>query len=103
MDEASWNKILTSVKPVSLSIEGLLRSAKPLSLENNKLKLGVYYKFHKDKLDEMKTKKMLEEIVLNIFGKEISIECTLTEVPPKVQLTEVNNQNIINVAEQMFS
>lgn len=103
MDEITWKKILSEVKPLSVSIAGLLSSAKPLSFEDNKIKLGVYYKFHKDKLEEAKTKKMLEDVVLNILGKEIRIECCLAEAPVRQELTEVNNQNIITVAKQMFS
>lgn len=103
MDEIAWKKILAGVKPISLSIAGLLNSAKPLSLEEDKLKLGVYYKFHKDKLEEAKTKKMLEDIALNIFGREIRIECCLEAAPARQELTDVANPNIISVAEQMFS
>ncbi len=103
MDENSWKKILAEVKPISLSIAGLLSSAKPLSLEDHSLKLGVYYQFHKDKLEETKTKKMLEDIALNIFGREIRIECYLETAPAKQELTDVANPNIISVAEQMFS
>ncbi len=103
MDETTWKKILDGVKPISLSIAGLLNSAKPISLENNSLKLGVYYQFHKDKLEETKTKKMLEEIALSVMGQEVRIECCLAEAPKKVELTNVSNQNIISVAEQMFS
>lgn len=103
MDETTWKEILSRVKPLSISIAGLLSSAKPLSLEDNKLILSVYYKFHKDKLEETKTKKMLEGIALNVLGKDIRIECCLAEAPIKRELTDVNNQNIISVAEQMFS
>ena len=103
MDEIAWKKILAGVKPLSLSIAGLLSSAKPLSLEDDRLKLGVYYQFHKDKLEETKTKKMLEDIALGIFGREIRIECCLEQAPARQELTDVANPNIISVAEQMFS
>ncbi len=103
MDDFTWKKILAEVKPISLSIAGLLNSAKLLGFEDNRIKLGVYYQFHKDKLEETKTKKMLEDIALSIFGKEVRIECCLEEAPARQELTDVNNQNIINVAEQMFS
>ena len=103
MDEMSWKRILEGVKPISLSVAGLLNSAKPLSFENNNLKLGVYYQFHKDKLEEAKTKKMLEDIALNVFGRDVRIECCLSEAPLKRELTDVKNENIISVAEQMFS
>ncbi len=102
MDEMSWKRILEGVKPISLSIAGLLNSAKPISFEDNNLKLGVYYKFHKDKLEEAKTKKMIEEIALGVFGRDIRIECCLAEAPAKRELTDVKNENIISVAEQMF-
>jgi hypothetical protein len=103
MDEISWKKILSGVKPISLSVAGLLGSAKPLGLEDNRLKLGVAYKFHKDKLEEAKTKKMLEDIVLSVLGKDVRIECCLAEELKKEQLTESRNENIITVAEEMFS
>ncbi len=103
MDDFTWKKILAGVKPISLSIAGLLNSAKPLSFEDDKLKLRVYYQFHKDKLEETKTKKMLEDIAMSIFGREVRIECCLEAAPAKQELTDVNNQNIISVAEQMFS
>lgn len=103
MDEASWNKILAEVKPLSVSIEGLLRSSKPLFYDGKKLQLGVYYKFHKDKLEELKTKKMLEDVAQKVFQTQVVIECSLSELPKKVELTDVQNQNIIATAEQMFS
>jgi hypothetical protein len=103
MDSNIWTKLVSEVKEQSMSIGGLLGATKPMELEGNNLKLGVYYKFHKDKLEETKTKKMLEDIALNIFGKDIRIECCLAEAPVKRELTDVTNQNIITVAEQMFS
>ena len=102
MDETTWNKILSNVKPVSASIEGLLRSSKPLEFEGNYLKIGVSYKFHKDKLEETKTKTMLEGVFQKVLEKDIRFECLITE-QPKVQLTDPKIENIMTVAEEMFS
>jgi hypothetical protein len=105
MDETAWNKILSSVKPISASIEGLLRSAKPIGIEGKSLKLSVYYKFHKDKLEEAKTKKMLEDVALAIFGEDLRIECLLAEAPV-VQSTNVidtNEGNVVRAAEELFA
>lgn len=103
MDDIAWKKLLSEVKPVSISIEGLLRSAKPLGLEGNNLKLGVYYKFHKDKLEEARNRKILEEAALKVFEKNIRIQCLLTEAPSNIQLTENTNENIMTAAEEIFS
>ncbi|MFZ3301679.1 MAG: hypothetical protein WA152_03140 [Microgenomates group bacterium] len=103
MDSNTWSKLISAVKEQSMSIGGLLSSAHVLDLNDNNLKLGVYYKFHKDKLEEAKTRKMLEDACLNVLGNDTRIEFCLAEAPVRQQLTEVNNQNIITVAEQMFS
>lgn len=106
MDETSWKKILSEVKPLSISVAGLLSSAKPLVFENNKLILSVYYKFHKDKLEEAKTKKMLEDIALNVFGRDIRIECCLEEAPAvqnRPNVVDANESNIIKAAEALFA
>lgn len=103
MDETTWKKILSEVKPISFSVASLLNSTKLLDFSGDKLKLGVYYKFHKDKLDEIKNKTILENAMQKIFEKQITIECTLTDLPPKSELTERVNQNIMTAAEEIFN
>lgn len=98
-----WDKILKEVKLINASIEALLRSSKPMGFDGHKLKLGVFYKFHKDKLEETKNKKMLEDVATKIFEKTIRVECLLTEPSKKIQLTESKDDNIINVAEEIFN
>ena len=103
MDEAVWSKILNNIKPVSPSIEALLRSSQLKTLDGNKLKLAVYYKFHKDKLEENKNKKLIEDSILSILSKQITLEIGLVDAPVKSELTGVTNQNIMTAAEEIFS
>lgn len=103
MDSNTWSKLISAVKSQSISIGGLLNSARVVELNDRCLRLSVYYKFHKDKLEEAKTKKMLENALQSVLGTNLNIEFGLVEAPQKVQLTDVNNQNIISVAEEMFS
>lgn len=103
MDEKSWSKILAEVKPISISIAALLGSTKLLKFEGDKLDLGVYYKFHKDKLEENKNKQILEEAFRKVFDRQIKIECILTDAPPKTELTDIENKNIMTAAEEIFS
>ena len=74
-----------------------------MKFDGDKLNLGVYYKFHKDKLEENKNKQILEEALKRVFDKQIKFECTLTEAPPQVELTDTENKNIMSVAEEIFS
>jgi len=65
--------------------------------------LGVYYKFHKDKLEENRNKEILESIFFKVLGKNVTYECVLTEIPKRSELTDVVNQNIMTAAEEIFS
>lgn len=103
MDEMNWNKLLAEVKPLSASIEGLLRNTKPLEFDGKKLKLSVSYKFHKDKLDEAKNKKLIEDAAEKVLLSQVIIECTVSDTPVNLHLTKVTSENIMAVAEEMFS
>ena len=111
--EENWKSILAKLKPINSTIEALLRATKPIGVKGNILKLGVFYKFHKERLEDIKYRKIFEDVVAEIFGKPIKLVCTLTEPPqrkeqPVVQkvedvLTEGEDKDIIKIAEEIFS
>ncbi|MBL7036288.1 DNA polymerase III subunit gamma/tau [Candidatus Microgenomates bacterium] len=111
LDETTWKKFLAAVKPVNASIEALLRSSKLIGFEGDDLCLGVYYKFHKEKLEELKTKKILEDIATQILHRKICLRYNLSDQPEKtteavtetVVLTEGEDEDIIKAAEDIFS
>lgn len=101
-NEEAWKKILAQVKPINASMEALLRSSKPLNYDGNTLTLGVYYKFHKERLEESSHRKILEQVVTNILNSETRVACTLMEAPLNAPLTDDKDKDIIRVAEEIF-
>ena len=109
-----WKRILATVKPINTSIEALLRAAKPLSYDGKNLTLGVFYKFHKERLEDFHHRRILEEVASEILGSVTRITCILTEPPVKkmeqletpqkeeVVLTEGGDKDIIRVAKEIF-
>lgn len=83
VDDAVWRDVLIKVKPINASIEALLRSSRPLSFDGKSITLGVFYKFHKERLEDGRNRKILEDVVTGIFGTPVKIVCTLTEAPKK--------------------
>src|SRR3989344_9031401 len=77
--EETWGQILTQIKPRNSSTEALLRAAKPLSLDGSVLTLGVYYRFHKERLEANPHRDILEEVVEGVLGNRVRVVCTLTE------------------------
>jgi len=105
MEAATWKKILDMLRPVRASVEILLRSAKPISFDGNDLVVGVYYKFHKDSLDDIKNKIIFEDVLKQVFNKNITVECVLCE-PQKIQsdVKPAALQDDISVtAEEIFT
>ncbi|MEK7471012.1 MAG: hypothetical protein AAB622_03385 [Patescibacteria group bacterium] len=106
-----WRSILSAVRPINASIEALLRAAKPIDYDGKTLTLGVYYKFHKERLEDSTHRKVLEDVVAGILNSPTRIICTLTEPPvkkiieegeKKPVLTEGEDRDIIKVAEEIF-
>ena len=83
LDDEVWSRILTEIKPVNASTEALLRASKPVGYDGKTLTLGVYYKFHKEKLETNFHRNLLESALQNVTGDNIRVVCTLTEPPLK--------------------
>lgn len=110
-----WRLILTQVKSINTSIEALLRAAKPINFDGKNLTLGVYYKFHKERLEDGSHKRILEDVVAKVLKLPVKVICTLTQPPMRAvdqdrdennktapTLTEANDKDIIEVAKQIF-
>jgi len=107
-----WKTILSQVKPINASIEALLRSSRPIDYDGKTLTLGVFYKFHKERLEDSHHRKILEDIIAQVLNSPTRVVCTMVEPPvrqiveeAKVEpiLTEGKDQDIIKAAEEIFS
>ncbi|MEJ2348047.1 MAG: DNA polymerase III subunit gamma/tau [Patescibacteria group bacterium] len=107
-----WTKVLETIKPINTSIEALLRAARPIQFDGELLTLNVFYRFHKEKLEEMHHRRVLEQVLAEIFGSPIRVTCVLAEPPAKeivkeepkeeVVLTDNADEDIIKVAKEIF-
>jgi DNA polymerase-3 subunit gamma/tau len=106
-----WKKILSEIHPVNASIEGLLRASCPIGYDGKTLTLGVFYKFHKERLEDIHHKKILEDVIEKVLNSPTHVVCTLVEPPPKKiieeaktesVLTESKDNDIIKAAEEIF-
>lgn len=110
-NQDSWYKLLDSVRGKNISIEALLRGARPISFDGKAFELGVYYKFHKERLEDPSTSKILEEIFEKTFGvNSVKISYALIDKPvivkketkPEPQLNPKVDKDIIDAAKEIF-
>lgn len=106
-----WKEILSRVRPINTSIEALLRAARPVNFDGGTLTLDVFYRFHKERLEDGRHRKILEEVIGAVLGAPIRVVCTLAEPPARkiekkkeasVVLTEGEDEDIIKVAKEIF-
>lgn len=71
-----WQHFLLEIKSKNNTLHAFLRVASPVFSEKV-LTLNFPYKFHKEKMEEIKNKKMVEEVVSKIYGKDYQLKCIL--------------------------
>lgn len=89
-----WKEILEELKPHNHSLEALLKAAQPAEFDGKCLILEVFYKFHKDRLEEQRYRLMVEEVIAKVLDQPITIQYRLGN--------KKNQDDIIKNAEEVF-
>ncbi|MFA6301422.1 MAG: DNA polymerase III subunit gamma/tau [Candidatus Paceibacterota bacterium] len=77
--KSEWCEILEEVKLHNHSLTAFLKTCQPVSVENNTIIISCQYSFHKDKLQKVSSKSIVEKVAseilkANVFLKFISKE-----------------------------
>ena len=72
-----WQRLIDGVKNQNHSIAGVLRGCSLKSYDGKKLVIEAKFKFHKEKLEDLKTKTIIEDVLKEITGKRISASFVL--------------------------
>lgn len=107
--EQIWPQVLAQVKPKNHTIEALLKGCRPESLENDILTLQFFYPFHKEKIEEARNRKIVEEAVAEALGRKVRIRCVLSDTPKSktratatVVSSEISDEEMKKIAEEIF-
>lgn len=74
---ALWNALIDKVKTYNHSIAGVLRGCSIKSYDDKSLIIETSFKFHKERLEEIKTHEILEKTCKEITKKNVRIEVLL--------------------------
>jgi DNA polymerase-3 subunit gamma/tau len=96
-----WDQFLHALSDKNSSIAALLRSAKLLGIQDGKVRVEVYYEFHKQQLQQPKFRAMIEECIQSVVGGTILLDFILA---PRAQagakLSSVSGQ--VNEDDQLI-
>lgn len=106
---AKWSQVLEKVKPMNHSVQAFLKASRPVGFQNDCLVLEVFYKFHKDQLENGKSRKIVEDACAQVFGRPIKVKFILCQKPfqdKKTSSTQTDlpkvDEDIIKLAEEIF-
>lgn len=98
-----WQKVIGAVKKENATLAALLRDAKPMDVNGNKIVLGVKFAFHKNKISEPKNCAMLEKTINEILGKPCIISCKVMSSVKKEPAKKLNDNELQKAAEEIFA
>lgn len=108
--EEKWPQFLNKVKGANVHILALLRSSRPLDFDGQNLTLEVFYRFHKDKLEEPKIIAILDSFAKEVYGQVIRFkfilaqkETKLPKVVEKSNVLEIEEKELAQIAQEIFS
>jgi DNA polymerase-3 subunit gamma/tau len=108
--EKNWAEFLNRVKRVNAHVVALLRSTKPAGFDGRLLTLEVFYRFHKEKLEEPKILAMLDRNMQEVVGRPVSFKFVLAkrESKPTVaviasDVVDIRENELEKIAQEIFS
>ncbi len=75
--QAKWPEIVEAVRPHNHSLFGFLQGMKLHQATTTSLTLKTKYSFHKERLAEVKNKKIIEDAVESVLGQRLGLICIL--------------------------
>lgn len=111
--QGRWLEVLAGIRPLNHSVEALLRATRPKDINGEVLTLEVFYRFHKERLEEDRCRQIVEEMATQVFGVPIRLKCVLGErkkseikedssASAPEDFTDSASSDIIKAAEEIF-
>jgi DNA polymerase-3 subunit gamma/tau len=93
-----WAQLLADLKQKYNTLYGVIRMAQPEFLEDNTLRLNFAFAFHKKRVEEAKNQTIILNIIHDLSGENMSIECvvdktTVAVAPVLPSVSKPKNQN----------
>jgi DNA polymerase-3 subunit gamma/tau len=72
-----WKDVIEDLNPYNRSVAGVMRSTRPKSVNDGIVTIEAFYKFHLEKLSEIRTKEAISSTLKKLFGERVKVEIVL--------------------------
>lgn len=98
---ALWQQLLMEVKSRNNSIHAFLRVCDP-EFDGRDVCLYFPYKFHKERIEEVKNRKVVEESLLRVYGKDYRVKCIIRSNGNHAQMANPGKDDLLEDALEIF-
>jgi len=74
--EGDWKIVVSEIAKINSSLSAILKSSKPAQINDKTLTLEVYYSFHKERIEAIRNKELIQDILGKTYGIT-KIECVI--------------------------
>ncbi|MBP1464258.1 DNA polymerase III subunit gamma/tau [Candidatus Chloroploca sp. M-50] len=104
--EHAWEEIKRDVRPKSPTVQALLHSVRPVDVEGATIVLLASSAFHKENLEKIANRRLVEEVISRQLGGTYGIRCTI-EARAEVQdlrgkIREARKDDLVRAAMNIF-
>ncbi len=93
-----WPTVVENLFGINVSICTLIKNATPISINQSILNLEVAYPFHKERLEVVRNRLVVEEVLSQIYGNKLRISCIVNQdIRKKSDSREVGNLTDLNI------
>lgn len=94
MSPEAWQAVLNAVKQTHNTLYGIVRMAKPI-LSDDTLTLSFGFPFHQKRMNEAKNRQLIQDIVKDVSGKDLTVICIIGAVSETPQTPPTDEQEVI--------
>ena len=98
----AWQEIIHKMMPLNGSVSGLLRTCKMVGYDGKILTIEAGYRFHKERLDAIKVRTLIEKVAAEVLNEDVQIECILGEKDrPLKEVKKVDNFDVVDPDDEV--
>jgi DNA polymerase III subunit gamma/tau len=77
-DRGKWQHLLLEIKGTNSSIHAVLKVCEP-EFADDLVTLAFPYKFHKERIEDVRNRQVVEENLVKVYGKKYRVKCILRQ------------------------
>ncbi len=101
--KSKWHEVLAKIKESNYSLASTLKIAKPLKLAaDGTLEVSFGHKFHQQRLNDIRNKKVVEDILEEVYGQPLVLKTVLVpvgQIDGSIEFSKNSDQSLNNILE----